>query len=211
MQAVKIIVYFISLTVVSFITGSMGQAGEYEKLSDEQRDELNKGEPVYEYVKTSDDEGHATGGYARSLILVKKPIEDCWNIFSQVDKHHEYFPRQTETHMLDSDTTHALLKKVFDFYVKDISYYIKYTIDPGKHKINYDLDKSRPHDLEEVNGFFLFEEVKKDTTLFIYAVTRTETGLRVPKFIQNYITSRDLPNVTEHVKKRIESGGTWKK
>ncbi len=201
---------FIAVILFLFIFGSVSSAGEYEKLTEEQKSELVKGEAVYEYVKEMEEDG-THSGYARSMVLMKKPLDEAWEIFCDFGKSHEYFPRQTETEVLESGTTSALIKKVFEFYVVDISYYIKYDIDRKDGIIRYDLDKSRPHDLEEVQGYFRFEEIDKDTTLFIYGVTRTETGLKVPGFIQNYITSRDLPNVAIHIKKRIESGGTWKK
>jgi len=192
------------------LASAVSMSGEWEKLKPEQKKDLEAGKAVYEYVKTENADG-TTGGYARSLILINAPIKECWKIFCEFDKHHLYFPRQKGTVVIESSKTQALIQKIFEFYVLEISYYIKYTIDHEKHRINYDLDKSRPHDLEETSGFFRFEKKDDKTTLFIYAVTKVETGLKVPGFIQNYITSRDLPNVAEHVKRRIESGGTWKK
>jgi len=34
---------------------------------------------------------------------------------------------------------------------------------------------------------------------------------RVPRFIQDYMAERSIPNLLRAIKKRVESNGTWRK
>jgi hypothetical protein len=101
--------------------------------------------------------------------------------------------------------------KELDFKLKTIRYYVLYTIDPGEHRIDFELDESKESDLKASRGYFHFIPVDKDTTLFDYGLLKTAVGIKVPGFIQKYLTSKDLPRVVNNYKQWLESGGTWKK
>lgn len=103
------------------------------------------------------------------------------------------------------------MQKEFDFRLKKIRYVVEYTTDANKHRVDFRLDKNYPHDINDAAGYFLFEEMNQNVTIFTYAATKVDTGIKVPKFIQDYMTSSDLPAIVISVKKRVESDGTWTK
>ena len=47
-------------------------------------------------------------------------------------------------------------------------------------------------------------------TLVVYRAY-VDAGTSVPKFVQDFMIRRSIPNLLRATKKRIESGGTWKK
>jgi hypothetical protein len=145
------------------------------------------------------------------MALIKAPIDQCWEIFNRFEQQPEYWPRKTASIVIDSKPGFALVQKKFKFYWATIGYVVRYQIDANNHRIDYSIDPTRPHDIKDTAGFFIFEKVGPDQTLFTYAVTRLDTGISLPSFIQEYMQKRDLPAVAENVKKKIESGGTWKK
>jgi hypothetical protein len=185
-------------------------AGEWENLTEEQRQKLLNGEVIYQSIKNVDERG-ALKGSGQSMVLVNAPIDKCWEIFTQFNKQQEYWPRKTGSGVLEQGPGFALVLKQFKFAGAKVSYVVKYLIDEENHSIDYEIDKSRPHDIKDAAGSFCFEKIDSDTTLFIYQVTRMDTGIFVPEFIREALQKRDLPAVAENVKKRIESGGTWKK
>lgn len=198
-----------------FLAGTLAHSGEesgspLSGFSKEERDKLLKGEPVYQHLKKENEKGEIEG-YGQSAIIINQPADKSFQIFCEFDKHQLYFPRKKKSEVIKSWDNKALVHKVFGFYVVDVEYTVLYTVDPEKRRVDYKLDKDYPHDLEEVEGFFRFEKIDEKRTLFIYAATKVETGLKVPGFIQDYLTSRDLPQVARSVKKRVESGGKWQK
>ena len=198
------------LFALGLLAAGQSWASSWDKLSQEDRNRLLKGEVIYQSVKTTDAEGKISG-YGQSLALIKAPIEKCWEIFTQFNKQAEYFPRKTVSQVLDSKPGFALVQKEFKFYGVKIRYVNRYMIDAKNYRIDFSMDQSRPHDLKDTAGFFSFEKVGPDRTLFTYGVTRTDTGFAMPGFVQEYIAKKDLPAVAGNIRKRIESGGTWKK
>jgi len=186
------------------------QGQEWSKFTDAEQKSLLRGEVVYKSIKTTDSEGKLSG-YGQSMVLVNATPEKAWEIFTQFDKQAEYFPRKTVSAVLDSKPGFALVQKKFKFYWVTIAYVNQYRIDAKNHRIDFAIDQSKPHDIKDSAGFFLFEKVEPQKTLFIYGVTRLSTGIAMPAVVQEYMQKKDLPAVADNVRKRIESNGTWKK
>lgn len=205
----KIIINVICL-LLAIVASAPALSQEYDKLTKQEKEKLQKGEIIYKSVQSADSQGKISG-HGQSMALVKAPVEKCWEIFTQFNKQQEYFPRKTESLVLEQKPGVALVQKKFKFYWVTIGYVNRYQIDPQKHRIDFSIDLSKPSDIKDSAGFFLFEPVGPDRTLFTYGVTRLDTGISMPSFVQEYLQKRDLPAVAENVRKRIESGGTWKK
>jgi len=181
-----------------------------DRFTPEELKKLEAGEAVYQLVQTEDADGK-TRGHGQSSALINAPIDLCFKIFCEFDKHHLFFPRKKKSEVKKTWDNKALVYKEFDFYVVTVEYTVLYTVDSDIHRVDFQMDREYPHDIEDTAGYFHFEKVDDQRTLFTYAATKVETGVKVPGFIQEYITSRDLPNVVLSVKKRIESGGKWTK
>jgi hypothetical protein len=178
------------------------------RFSAEQKQKLLAGEVIYEFVKTSaaDEAGR---GHGQAIVLINAPIDRCTGIFRELDKQHEYFPRKTKSEVIKRQGNRTWLKNEFYFYISRVEYTSRYTVSEGGRRFDFEMDKAYPHSIPESAGYFLFEKIDDNRTLFTYAATRLDTGASVPAFIQEFITSRDLPAQAVNVKKRIESGGKW--
>ncbi len=193
-------------------SGSKGSAAKdpLSRFTPEQVKKLKAGEAIYETVREK-GEGGVTRGYGRSTAIVEAPIDKAFETFTRFDEQEEYFPRKTESKVVKHWDHKYLVHKVFEFYVVDIEYHVIYSVDEKNHRVDFEMSKDHPHDIDDTAGYFQFKKIDEETTLFTYAATKVETGLKVPGFIQGYISSKDLPDVVLNVKKRIESGGKWKK
>lgn len=205
----KQIFKFFSALILLFLLSPL-QAQEWNKLSSKEKARLLQGEVIYQSVKTTDADGKISG-YGQSLVLIKAPIEKCWEIFTQFEKQQEYFPRKTASIVLEQKPGFALVQKEFKFFGVKIKYVNQYRIDEKNFRIDFQIDQSKPHDIKDTAGFFLFEKIAENQTLFVYGVTKVDTGISMPDFVQEYLQKKDLPAVAENVRKRIESNGIWKK
>lgn len=199
------------VALIPLIVAGGKEAGPLDRLNPEQKKQLEQGKPVFEHVEEEGPDG-TTRGYGRSMILIRAPVDKCFEIFCEFDKQHLYFPRKTRSAVVKRWEDKALVEKELDFMVAKVKYTMIYTIDPERHRVDFELDPALPHEnINDTAGYFHFEKVNDRLTLFTYGVTRLDTGVKVPATIQQYLTSRDLPHVAENVKKRIESGGKWEK
>lgn len=181
-----------------------------DRFKPDQKQKLLAGEVVYEFIKKNTPDGKS-GGHGQSYILINVPIDEAWKMFCEFDKQYQYFPRKTVSKVLQSSPTSALIQNEFNFYVTTIKYTVRYTINQSAHRIDFKMDPKYPHDINDTAGFFLFEKVDDKRCLFTYGATLVDTGLQVPAFIQDYLTSKDLPTQALNVKKRLESKGKWVK
>jgi hypothetical protein len=190
--------------------GGCPEKSPLDRFSPEQQAKVKAGEAVYQHGQSVGMDGKTTG-HGESHVLINKRASECFRVFLEFDKHQLYFPRKKASEVVKAWDDKALVHKVFDFYVVEVEYAVLCAIDSKNRRVDFQLDTKYKHDIEDTAGYFLFEPVDDKTTLFTYAATKVQTGLKVPFSIQNYLTSRDLPDVVANVKMRIESGGTWTK
>lgn len=190
----------------SGVRGKEGSA--LDRFSEEQRQKLDSGEVVFEYV-IENAEG-VTEGYGKANILINSPIDECWKIFLEFSKQYEYLPRMTKSRVTESEGDRRTIYKELDFRVYTYTYTHILTVNNKEHRVDFQ-DAKYEYKPENTKGYFGFEEVDKNTTLFTYVLLKLDLGFNVPYFIKKYLTSKDLPGIAEAVKKRIESGGAWQK
>jgi len=184
--------------------------GPLARFAEVERDKLLAGEAVFSHAVCGDD-GEAGSGSGRASVVIDAPVETCFEIFSDLAQQRHYFPRKTRSDVIASKGNRSWVRTEVDFSLRTIVYTVRYTVDRAHHRFDFELDKRYPHDIDELSGYFRFEQIDGRRTLLTYVVTRLDSGMAVPGFIRKYLTSRDLPAQVVNVKRRIESGGTWKK
>ncbi len=181
-----------------------------DAFSSDQREDLLAGKTIFEHVETTGARGE-TQGHGQAAVLINAPVDECFKIFCDFNKMHEYIPRKTKSEVIKAWEGEALVYKELKFLIKTISFTSRYIIDEKAHRVDFRVDPGFPHDIKDSAGYFQFDAVDESRTLFSYGLTRMDSGIKIPSFIQKIMTSRDLPNIVLNVKKRIESGGTWTK
>ena len=77
--------------------------------------------------------------------------------------------------------------------------------------IAWKLDESaKDNSVRAVEGDYRMLELGPRETLLGYR-THIDTGLRVPQLVQSHMQKRALPELLRAIKRRVESGGTWKR
>jgi hypothetical protein len=180
------------------------------RFNPQQLEKLRAGEPVYEYKETS-GEGESSAGYGQSSIIIGAPIDKCFEIFSNLENQVHYVPGKTKSKIVSQTGGKFLLENELSFYGFTVKYYSIYTIDKKNYRLAFELDKERPHDIDEMSGFHQFEKIDEKKTLYTYGVTKLDIGVSVPGFLKNYLLGRDLPAMAINVKKYIESNGRWRR
>jgi uncharacterized membrane protein len=180
-----------------------------EGLTQERREALEAGEVLQVEVKEErdDTEQRARGTV---MVIIDRPADEVYDRICNLTDQHEYMPRVTSmTQYTESDNPmgqYFTLKVAF----KTINYHILVRYDDEKRFLTWHLDDSRENDIAATTGFWYFKPWGDDKCLAVYHVY-ADTGMRLPKWLANWLMRRDMPGVPENLKKRAESDGTWKK
>jgi len=189
--------------------GKVPAENALDRLTPEQQKKLLAGEEVYE-PRLEDAAGEA-GFTAAAMIIINAPVEQCFDMFCDFEKQYLYFPQISKSSVRSRSQDRVVIQKELDYRVVKIRYTHILTIDPQNHRVGFVTDPKGVNDVKFSKGFFQFQPIDDNRTLFTYGMVKLDPGIRVPQFIRKYMISRDLPKMAVNLKKWIESDGKWKK
>jgi hypothetical protein len=189
-----------------------GPGSVLDRLTKEQRQKLLSGQEVYEpRLEDRSVSGGEKTFSAAAMIMINAPVEQCFKMFCDFGKQAQFFPAITTSKVMSKSENRVVIFKELDYTVIKIKYTHILTIDPKNHRVDFETDPKGENDVNYSRGYFQFEKIDDNRTLFTYGLTKLDPGIKVPQFIQDYMSSRDLPKMAVNLKKWIESGGEWKK
>jgi carbon monoxide dehydrogenase subunit G len=179
-------------------------------LSDaEMRDALAGKVPTRSETFTTDSGKSA--GRGLGAIVIERPIAEVWATLSRYDDRTEYIPRLKSVQVLERQPGRARIRQEIDATVTTARYTAWYRFDEATHTISWTLDKTASDNtVSGVEGDYRLSEVAPGRTLLVYRAY-VDSGLKVPQSIQQYMQRRSMPDLLRAIKKRVESGGTWKR
>ena len=152
-----------------------------------------------------------TAGRGQASILVWRPLADVWTTLTRFEDRAEYIPRVKRLRVVERAPDRVLIWQEIDATVTTARYTAWYELDAAAHVIRWKLDpRASDNTVKAVEGDYTMVAVDERRTLLIYR-TMIDAGLHVPQAIQRYMTKRSMPELLRNIKKRVESGGTWKR
>jgi uncharacterized membrane protein len=152
-----------------------------------------------------------SAGRGWGAIAIDKPVAEVWATLVRYEDRAEYVPRLKSVQVLEMAPGKARIKQEIDATVTTARYTAWFTFDEGQRSIAWALDKSASDNtVSEVDGDYRMAELGPARTLLVYRAY-VDSGLKVPQAIQTYMQKRSIPDLLRAIKKRVESGGSWKK
>jgi hypothetical protein len=156
----------------------------------------------------------ATGksaGRGLGAIVVERPIGDVWATLARFEDRAEYLPRIESVQILERQPDRLRVRQEIDATLTTARYTAWYRLDALAHTISWALDRAaRDNTVADVEGDYRLSELAPGRTLLVYR-TFVDSGLKVPQSIQSFMQRRAIPDLLRAIKKRVESGGTFKK
>ena len=81
--------------------------------------------------------------------------------------------------------------------------------DPVGQADDDEIERHDGGDLEHVEGFWQLYELSSSQTLGRFG-TRVQVGTALPVWLQDYATRQNVPQTMEHVRRWVDSGGTYR-
>ena len=152
-----------------------------------------------------------SAGRGLGAIVIDRPIEEVWTHLSRYQDKAEYQPRVKSVTVLEQHPDRLRARFVVDASIMTATYTAWFALDAKAHVIHWTLDRSAgDNSIADADGDYRMFEVGPSQTLVVYR-TYIDSGRAIARSIQDYFTRRAIPNLLKAVKRRVESGGTYKK
>lgn len=149
-----------------------------------------------------------------AYCIVDRPPDATWALMRHYEKFSEFMPQlekvQVREHAPDAMPEAMKVTETLGILLGTITYTVDLKFDPARRMISWALDKSLPHDIVDTVGTWEFLRYGGGRTLVRYT-SFVASGTLVPKFLENYLLVKSLPKLLSNMRRRVESGGTWKK
>jgi hypothetical protein len=150
-------------------------------------------------------------GRGWGAIAIDRPLADVWATLVRFEDRPEYVPRLKSVTVLEHTAERARVRQEVDASVATAHYTLWFQIDAGVHTISWTLDRAAADNtVAQVDGDYRMAELSLGRTLLVYRAY-VDTGMHIPQSIQSYLQKRSIPDLLRAIKRRVESGGTWKK
>ncbi|HOV74566.1 MAG TPA: SRPBCC family protein [Candidatus Hydrogenedentes bacterium] len=170
---------------------------------------IEAGKVVQERTGFKDAEGR-TCAQGRAAVLIAKPPEAIWPHIISNDRYCEFIPHAVSAVKYMESENQVGWKETVKVAFGKISYHIIQTRDEQAHVASWRLDKSKENGIHDTHGSWTLIPHGENKTILVYA-SRIDSGMAVPRFIENFFLNRGLPEIVNAVKKRAESNGAYKR
>jgi len=201
-----------ALLVLALSFGTAQAGAISDRLNDSEKARLENREVICRSAVSADGAKCKANAFAVVQVSSK---DDVWKVLQDHEHLPEFMPRLTKTVCLKQTTAQSLVEFEMDATIAKLNYTLIRTLSADRTRLDWVLDRSRPHKYFKVNeGYYQLEELAPGRYLIEYmALVEMDLGVlsKVAAKVTADMTGEDLPSVLDGVRKRIESGGVWKR
>jgi ribosome-associated toxin RatA of RatAB toxin-antitoxin module len=168
----------IALAVALVALAAAGPAHAVD-FTDKQIDKLKAGKSVKKPLAGAG----ANGVYGGSgFALIEAPPEVVWNAILDWGSYNQVFPKTLDVRQVSRKGDRSLVRMELGHKLLNVAYFVEVKTDKSKWQISYKLVTSKPHDIEEVQGYWRLFPQQNGQTLVAYV-----TAVKVPMGVVNLI------------------------
>lgn len=169
-------------------------------LTEEQKQKILSGEVV---LVSSHEEVPQGQSLISAALVFEVPVERAWAILSAPELQAEYLEEIEELKIVERGPDY---NRAF-FLVKVMGQKVWYTVIhhfwPDQFYLWWELDRSEPHDLKELYGFWKLFRYDERRTVARYG-TFVRPAFPVPAFLRNWLSRSNVRRSLATVKKYVE-------
>jgi len=130
-------------------------------------------------VKKPLAEAGANGVYGGAgFALIDAPPEVVWNAIQDWGSYDEIYPKTIEARAVQRRGEQTLVRMKLGHELLSVTYYVEVDTDRSRWQISYRLVDSKPHDLDEVRGYWrLFPQQDGRTLVAYIALVKVPIGV----------------------------------
>jgi carbon monoxide dehydrogenase subunit G len=189
------------LTTACFLTllsASTGAAAASPRLSQGEREALLAGEVVTRPMRIETDAGSYRGGLSYSLV--QAPAAAVLAALSNVDTLPQALPHTLSARLID---VRAGVARVELVQGGGTSYTVRIERVQGRSELRFWLDSSRPHDIEDVFGYFRVEPFGEGASLVTVAAA-VDLGSGLTSLLFSNAVERAVLSTPRQIREYVE-------
>jgi ribosome-associated toxin RatA of RatAB toxin-antitoxin module len=200
-----------AVLAVAFFASAAWAGPVSSKLSAADMEKLKAGQ----IIARSDIKAGNESGAGVAFGIIKCTPEEFWKTIFDHEHYTEFYPRLKKIQIVSRDNSKAVITFWMDVTLTTMEYTTIGIVTPDRLRMTWSQDDGKPHkyfkkndgywQLEVLDGGLLLVEYKVDVGLDLGVFSSAATK------IVNLMAKDDLPEVVDATRKRIESGGTWKR
>ncbi len=192
-----------SCIIISVIFAAWAPQVNSFALSADQLSQLRHGKIVLlDLLPPGGPEGGGQGGTA--MALVHAPPEAVWKVLVNYAGHAGLYPRVVQAKVLESDTSHALVRYEVGVGPFSFEFHVDNYADPTRHRIEWHLDHARPNDLFRESWGYWQVEAHGGGSLITYAMAARTV---LPAFLTRGAERDGLVATVKAVRDRAQEQG----
>ena len=180
------------------------------KFTMDEWERLKAGEVVITEVANQNDDGSQRIDFL-AKIYIKADRKAVWAVLRDYEKFPEFMPNLQEVAILKKEGEVYWVKYLIKVMVISATYCLRVDGVEMHRRIEFKLDPICPGDIRDTNGYWVLEDAPDRSGTVVSYSTYADTGIPAPEALARKAARKSLPQVAKNVRKRVESGGTWKK
>jgi hypothetical protein len=148
-------------------------------------------------------------GQVEALVLFSQPPEKVWELLLQRERQTEFRPEITALSIVEKGPGRVVEEQHLKIAFLEVAYRLVDRFDAATRTITWQLDPSFESTLEHVSGYWELHELDGGRTLARFA-TKVSVSPAVPRFLQDGITRRNVPQSLENTREWVDSNGRWR-
>jgi hypothetical protein len=154
----------------------------------------------------SDD---AAPGVAEGLVIFAQSYDQVWDLLVQTERHREYRKELTELTNVERFENGTVERHRIRVLFVRLTYHLRFELTPAAWHIEWSLAPNYENGMEQISGTWDLFELGRNRTLGRLGST-VRVGGGMPRSLQNAVTRKNLPETLDHVRRWVDSGGTWR-
>ncbi|MEW5852645.1 MAG: SRPBCC family protein [Myxococcota bacterium] len=191
------------VVVVVLLLSTSAASGGTDLPHPDELKRLEAGEPVVRTRMAFNASG-GRAGEGRAYIVIDRPPDVVWRFAQDYERFVQSIPRLKKVVVLERALERLRVFHLVGLGLRSLRYTLDVTFHPSERMVSWQLDKSRPNDIHDTTGTWRFIPHGPGRTLAVYTIS-LDTGFPLPPFLEDYITTRDLPQMLRAVKRGAES------
>jgi hypothetical protein len=196
------------VTTTQVVDGKTEGQRFLDSLPAELRAELERDKQVL--LKDDHSTGDAFAGYIRAVALFEGPKDRVYELIVEPTKQPLYLPRLTGAEAVDVQQNGELIEFNLRVLMVRIQFYTQHWFYPEYSRVEWFLDHDRNNGIAEQEGYWQLYAVNENLTVGEYG-TLVNTGVAVPRRIQEMLARRDIPSALTAFRSYIDSDGTFRR
>jgi hypothetical protein len=197
-----------SAVSVARYDGESPGAAYLRALPPEERKTLDKeGQVLLEDDKSTDS---GFGGYIRAVAIFHQSKKRVFELMAAPDQQSLFMPHVVSSVPMQKPANGQLTEFTLKVMLSHYRFHTMHWFYPETSRLEWWLDTSQKNDIAGQEGYWQLFELTPDTTVGEYG-TKIDTGIHVPKWLQNIFARGDIPDALKAFRKYMDSNGTWRK